>query len=194
MSARQGRDARWRGRRVPGVELLVNVAQGFDATDHDPLARRAHREEELEHLEQDRQEMPSVGGFQSQLGLVLRTDLPHGQVEVQSVQATFAGCHVSHVHDLGAHGTRCKRDTVAPPAQSTEQEPADVTAEVLRDAQINHVHQIGSEPLDAQTWDRPHFAAKLSRGAQLRPESRHVDRTRVVVRTSIEPGVAQPAT
>ena len=152
VSARQGRDARWRGRRVPGVELLVNVAQGFDASHHDPLAR-ARREEELEHLEQDREEMPSVGSFQSQLRLVLRTELPHGQVQVQSVQATFAGCHVSHVHDMGAHGTRCKRGTVAPLAQSTEHDPADVTAEVLRDAQINHVHEIGPEALDAQTWE-----------------------------------------
>ena len=87
-------------------------------------------------------------------------------------------------------------------AQSIEQEPADVTAEVSRDLQINHVHKMRSEPLDAHTWDRPHFAAKLSRGAQLRPESLRVDKrrpplhsqTRVVVRTSNELGVVQPAT
>ena len=87
-------------------------------------------------------------------------------------------------------------------AQIIEHEPAGVTAEVLRDPQINHVHKIRSEPLDAHTRDRPHFAAKLSRAAQFRPESQRVDRrrppirsqTRVVVRTSNEPGVAQPAT
>ena len=146
--------------------------------------------------------MPSVGGFLGRLGLVLRPELPHGQVEVQSVQAIFAGSHGSHLPDLGAHGTRFKRGTVAPPAQSIEQEPADVAAEVLRDPQINHVQKIRSEPLNAHTRDRPHFAAKLSRAAQFRPGRRRVDRRRpplrsqirVVVRTSNEPGVAQPAT
>ena len=42
--ARQGRDVS-RSHRVPGVELLVHVAQGFDASDHDLLARRARGEE-----------------------------------------------------------------------------------------------------------------------------------------------------
>ena len=32
------------------------------------------------------------------------------------------------------------------------------------------MHKIRSEPLDAHTWDRPHIAATLSRGAQLRQE------------------------
>ena len=49
---------------------------------------------------------------------------------------------------------------MAPPAQSIEQEPADVTAEVLCDHQINHVHKIRPEPLDAHSWDRPQLCCK----------------------------------